>query len=215
MRHERHITRCEKGSFDDTQIARCHTLPIGLQLQALWRSPKGADDMRYREQQTQELLDELHHTGGNITIYNNIFCGSDYLDEVIMGRIKSSDMVLLFSIDSAQLYQSKASDTWIYIWVVLDHAPDRCYMKKLVLPGGFIPGPKPPKIVDSFLMPGIHHLSAIQNEGLKIWDAQHDKVFVSKVFMLVACADVLGMAAISGLVGVRATSRSKAKMQGE
>jgi hypothetical protein len=178
-----------------------HTLPIGPQLQALWWSPEGADNMRYRERRTQELLDELHQTGGNLAIYNDIFCGSDYLEEVVAGRIKSGDMVLLFSIDGAQLYQSKASDTWIYIWVILDHAPDRRYTKKLVLPGGFIPGPKPPNIIDSFLIPGIHHLSAIQNEGLKIWDARRNEVFISKVFLLVACADVLGMAALSGLVG--------------
>ena len=147
------------------------------------------------------MLDELFQTGGNLAAYDDIFCGSDYLDEVLAARIKSGDMVLLFSIDGAQLYQSKASDTWIYIWVVLDHAPDCRYKKKHVLPGGFIPGPNPPKVVDSFLFPGIHHLSAIQNEGLKIWDAQRNNGFISKVFLLVACADVLGMASLSGLVG--------------
>src|ERR1700731_1899558 len=99
-------------------------------------------------------------------------------------------MVLMLSMDSAQLYRSKMSDTWIYIWVLLDHAPDVCYKKKHVLSGGFIPSPNSPKITDSFLLPGIHHVSTIQNEGPQIWDAEHDEKFVLKVFLLVACADV-------------------------
>jgi hypothetical protein len=88
-----------------------------------------------------------------------------------------------------------------YIWVVLDHAPDVRYKKRLVLPGGFIPGPNPPKITDSFLFPRVHHLSAIQNEGLQIWDAHRNEKFVSNPFLMVACADVIGMASLSRLVG--------------
>ena len=178
-----------------------YTLPIGPQLQALWRSPESARNIRYRERRTKDLLDELNNNGGNLSTYDDILCGSDYLDEVISGNIQSGDMVLMLSINSAQLYQKKASDTWIYIWVVLDHAPDVRYKKKHVLPGGFIPGPRPPKNLDSFLFPGLHHLSAIQNEGVKIWDAHSDQVFTSNIFFLLACADVLGMAPLSGLVG--------------
>jgi hypothetical protein len=69
-------------------------------------------------------------------------------------------------IDSTQLYESKQSDCWIYIWVLLDLAPDLRYKKKYVLPGGFIPGPKKPKNMDSFVYTGLHHLSALQKDGL-------------------------------------------------
>jgi hypothetical protein len=103
---------------------RFYTLPIGPQLQALWRSLEGAQDVRYRERRTNELLDELGHTNGELGTYDDIFCGSDYLEEALSGNIQSGDMVLMLSIDGAQLYRSKMSDTWIYIWVVLDHAPD-------------------------------------------------------------------------------------------
>ena len=79
-------------------------------------------------------------------------------------------MVLLLSIDGAQLYQSKHSDCWIYIWVILDHAPDMCYKKKYILHGGFIRGLNNPKNLDSFMLPGLYHLTTIQKEGLQIWD---------------------------------------------
>lgn len=79
-------------------------------------------------------------------------------------------MVLLLSIDGAQLYQSKHSDCWIYIWVILDHAPDMYYKKKYILHGGFIRGLNNPKNLDSFMLPGLYHLTTIQKEGLQIWD---------------------------------------------
>ena len=50
-------------------------------------------------------------------------------------------IVLLMSIDGAQLYQSKQSGCWIYIWVILDFAPDLHYKKLCVFLGGIIPGP--------------------------------------------------------------------------
>ncbi len=193
--------RYKEQAARNTPRQHFYTLPIGPQLQALWRSPEGARNIRYRERRTKELLDELENTGGDLSTYDDILCGGDYLEEVISGKIQAGDMVLMLSIDGAQLYQSKMSDTWIYIWVVVDHAPDVRYKKKHVLPGGFIPGPHPPKNLDSFLFPGLHHLSAIQNEGLKIWDAHLDHIFTSNVFFLLACADALGMAPLSGLVG--------------
>jgi hypothetical protein len=69
-------------------------------------------------------------------------------------------------IDSTQLYESKQSDCWIYIWVLLELAPDLCYKQKYVLPGGFIPGPKKPKNMDSFMYTGLHHLLALQKDSL-------------------------------------------------
>jgi hypothetical protein len=54
----------------------------------------------------------------------------------------------MLSIDSAQLYAHKASDCWIYIWVIMDLSPDEHYKKRHILPGGFISGPNKPKIMD-------------------------------------------------------------------
>ncbi|PBK73221.1 hypothetical protein ARMSODRAFT_1068079 [Armillaria solidipes] len=149
-----------------------HTMPIGPQLQAIWRSPDGAQSMKYRQHCTEIILEELQRTGDEkISIYHDFFDGTDYLQAVLDDKIKIGDAVLILSIDGAQLYRNKISDTWIYIWIILDCEPSVRYKKKNVLPGGIIPGPNKPKNTDSFLFPRLHHLAVIQKEGLLIWDS--------------------------------------------
>ena len=127
--------------------------------------------MCYRGKRTEQIFRELRANDGLVNTYDDVFCGQAYLDAVTQNKIQQHDMLLMLSIDGAQLYESKESDCWIYIWIVLDMSPDHRYKKKHVLPGAIIPGPKKPKIIDSFLFPGLHHLSAVQQEGLRIWDA--------------------------------------------
>ena len=78
----------------------------------------------------------------------------------------------------------------------MNHALDKHYKKCYVLPGGFIPGPNKPKNIDSFLFPGLHHLAALQNERLCIWDASRDVTFLSDLYLLFATADGPGLVAI-------------------
>jgi hypothetical protein len=195
---------CNEPRFDPrTELPRqqFHTIPIGPQLQALWRSAEGAKDIRHRSQRTTEILEQILRDNGVISVYDDIYHGRDYLSAVERGDIGPDDMVLMLSIDGAQLYAKKQSDCWISIWIILDHAPDARYMKKHVVPGTFIPGPNKPKNVDSFLYPSLHHLAALQKEGLKIWDAQEDRVFTSYPYLALATADGPGMTYLNGLVG--------------
>jgi hypothetical protein len=138
---------------------------------------------------------------GKIAECGDVCQGGGYLHAISKGKITLNDMVLLLSINRAQLYQSKHSDCWIYIWVILDHTPDMCYKKKYILPGRFIGGPNNPKHLDSFMFPGLHHLAAIQKEGLKIWDSERKVIFTSHPFFAFGTADGPGMTHLNGLVG--------------
>lgn len=131
----------------------------------------------------------------------DLYHGKDYLDAVLRGDIDEDDMVMMLSIDGAQLYRNKQSDCWIWIWVIFDYSPDMRYKKKHVLIGGTIPGPNKPKNCDSYLYPSMHHVSAIQKEGLKIWDARRDIVFTSYIYLALATADGPGMTYLNGLNG--------------
>ncbi|KJA14442.1 hypothetical protein HYPSUDRAFT_208676 [Hypholoma sublateritium FD-334 SS-4] len=176
-------------------------MPIGPILQALWRDPESARRFNYRRSKTQEIIETLHSNSGKLPAYDDFFHGSDYLEHVRNGSITDNDIILMFSIDGAQLYAHKASDCWIYIWVILDLNPEERYKKDFVIPGGFIPGPKKPKNLDSFLFPGLYHLSALQKERLSIWDAANNRLFKSLLFLGLNTADGPAMAYLTGLVG--------------
>lgn len=180
-----------------------YTIPLGPQLQALWRTPEGANNMHHRQRCTSQITEELKNpaNGGYIQEYSDIYHGREYLEAVARGDISTDDMVLMYSMDGAQLYQDKTSDCWIYIWVIFDLPPELRYKKKHVLPGGFIPGPNNPKNTDSFFFPGFYHLAALQKEGLRVWDSLEDRVFTSHPFLYLGGADGPGSVHFTGLVG--------------
>ena len=177
------------------------TIPIGPQLQARWRHPQTAKDLLYRWQKTEELMRERAATGEPPANFDDILCGDAYFNLVNDGRLNKHDSVLMMSVDGAQLYKNKTSGAWIYIWILLDFAPDKRYKIRNILPGGIIPGPENPGDLDSFLFPGLAHLSALQKEGLPIWDAYGQERALSFLFLLLVLADAMGMMELTGSVG--------------
>ncbi|KIK10591.1 hypothetical protein PISMIDRAFT_20254 [Pisolithus microcarpus 441] len=148
----------------------------------------------------QQIIEELRRTR-SISLVDDVTAGWDYLGVVLKGDIKKDDVVLMVSLDGAQLYESKQSDCWIYIWIILNLAPDKRYKKIHVCPGGFIPGPNKPKNINSFLFVGLHHLAALQCEGLCIWDASEDRFFTLDPYLLFTTADRPGLVCWDGMVG--------------
>ncbi|KAG1859452.1 hypothetical protein C8R48DRAFT_673988 [Suillus tomentosus] len=111
------------------------TIPIGPQLQALYRHPDSAHDMRYLHSRVQEVLVGLAQTG-EIPVFDDIAMGHDAIGAVLDGDIKENNIVLMVSLDGAQLYESKQSDCWMYIWVIINLSPDKRYRKVHVRPDG-------------------------------------------------------------------------------
>ena len=177
------------------------TIPVGPQLQAHWKHPQAAKDMYYWWEKTQELRQERAASGEPPGLYNDILCGTAYLDLVDEGTIGEYDTVLMLSIDGVQLCESKQSDCWIYIWILVDLGPDQCYKIRNILPGGVIPSPEPPGDPNSYIFPGLAHLSALEREGLPIWDAFHRRHSMSYLFLFLDLADLLTMVQLSGSVG--------------
>lgn len=176
------------------------TLPLGPQLQALWRHPQSVDKLRDRLRRTACALNQRESPGG-ILDYEDICCGSEYLDHVESGNILDDDMVLMISMDGAQLYRDKKSDTWFGIATMVDYNPAVRHLKESVLPLFAIGGPNPPKNYDSFLFPTFAHLSACQNRGLSVWDSLVKKRRISYPWFAFGTADTVGMAEMSGSVG--------------
>ena len=138
---------------------------------------------------------------GEIPVIDDVATGLDYLGPVLDGDIKENDIVLMVSIDGAQLYEHQESDCWMYVWIIINLSPQKRYQKDFVQPGGYIPGPNKPNNLDAFLFPAIHHLSALQKEGLKIWDAGRNLIFQSNLCLLFPMADGPGLVYWDGMVG--------------
>ncbi|KIK19394.1 hypothetical protein PISMIDRAFT_107676, partial [Pisolithus microcarpus 441] len=104
------------------------TIPLGPQIQAFYCDPDQACNMCYLHEHMQKIIAELQETG-SISLVDDIAAGWDYLGAVLSGDIKEDSIVLMVSLDSAQLYESKQSDCWLYIWIILNLAPDKWYKK--------------------------------------------------------------------------------------
>ncbi|KAG6893254.1 hypothetical protein C0992_010724, partial [Termitomyces sp. T32_za158] len=116
-------TICFEPCFDPEQLAKhgkkvprqqtC-TFPLGPQIQTLRRSTDGAEEMCYLEHKIKDVmeqLDNLEDEHGSNMIYDDIFCGSDFVEFADHVQITNKDTMVFISIDSVQLYQSKKSDT--------------------------------------------------------------------------------------------------------
>ncbi len=72
---------------------------------------------------TCTIISELAANNGLLSSYDDFFSGSNYLKNVKTGDIGGNDIVIMLSIDGAQLYAHKSSDCWIYIWVIMGPVP--------------------------------------------------------------------------------------------
>ena len=148
--------------------------------------------MRYRQ---------MRMAAGDTEDYDDILSGTAYLDQVREGKIDADNTLIMFSIDGAQLYQDKKSECWIYVYILLEMGPNERYKVRNILPGGIIPGPKAPDHLESFLFPGLAHISALQKEGLKLYDLYTQKIRVTIIIIFLILADAVAMAKLTGSVG--------------
>ncbi|KDQ10224.1 hypothetical protein BOTBODRAFT_116094 [Botryobasidium botryosum FD-172 SS1] len=197
-RYDLEVLKASKGKIKRAR-QEFHTVLLGPQLQAQRSTVEGAQDIRYRAQTTEKVFADLA-TNPKIPVYKDLIYGSAYLKAVQTGVIRAHDSVLVLSVDGAQLYRDKKSDCWIYIYLVVDYGPDLRYKKLRILPGGTIPGPNKPRNLDSFLFVGLHHLAALQREGLRVWDAIERDVVDNNPYLLLGTADGPGLACLNGFV---------------
>jgi len=69
---------CNEARFDSlTELPRqkFHTIPIGPQLQALWRSAESAQNMRHRTQRTNDILEKIRQGNGDLLVYDDVYYG--------------------------------------------------------------------------------------------------------------------------------------------
>ncbi|KAF8584574.1 hypothetical protein K439DRAFT_1646904 [Ramaria rubella] len=173
--------QCGAEQYDSQKLKYFYTIPVGPQLQALYRDPQMAERMQYRQHKTEEIIDQIIQDGNIVQTYEDVLNGSVYLDAVSRGDIGPNEITLL--------YLHTALDCWIYIWMVFELAPEYRYKQWSILPRGVVPGPRKPKNMDSFLFPGFHHIAALQKEGLRIHRALAEDYIKKQIYFVMGCAD--------------------------
>ncbi|KAK7461422.1 hypothetical protein VKT23_008600 [Stygiomarasmius scandens] len=180
---------------------RFYTIPLGPQIQAMRRHPDMSKCMNYFYSRTQECLQEYREKGV-VNDIDDLCAGTDIMQAIKDQCICENDTVLMISFDGCQLYRNKASDCWIYIWIIANFPPKYRYQKICVVAGAIIPGPQKPKNADSFIFPGLYHIAAINCNGiLPVWDAYRNAKYSSWLFLLFGLADSPGMVYFNGMVG--------------
>jgi hypothetical protein len=157
--------------------------------------------MGHRRHHIAKIFQGLDANDGHIHSYSEIYHEFEYIEACCRGDIAPCDTVLMHAMDGAQLYRDKEPDCWIYIWILQELAEELQYQKKYVMVGGIIPGPHHPTHIKSFLFPGLHHVLALQTEGLWVWDALEKKIHVSYIFFYIATANGPGSVHLTRLVG--------------
>ncbi|KAI0632910.1 hypothetical protein C8Q77DRAFT_1218345 [Trametes polyzona] len=199
--HLEQCPKCNEPRYDELKLHKkngakkighqhTYTMPLSLQMQAQYRNPEGAMAMGYLAKIVEDVLAELETTGG-LKTFDDVSHGSLFWGAYAAGQIGANDDIVMLSINGAQLYRSKKSDCWIYIWVILNLGPDKRYRCKYALPGAVIPGPNHPKDLDLFLFPGLFH----------IWDTSKGLILLVYIFLALILADGPAMALMSEMVG--------------
>lgn len=179
-----HAPQYELHSPRDTPIPwqQFHTIPILPILQVLCRNPRTAERFNYlwehiTNYRTAHAAAQAAGQRFSRNIFDDFDTGSDFSLAILNGKIGVDNTVLMFSIDSAQLYHNKQSDCWIGTFTILNFSPDIHYLKDSIFPAFTIPGHRPPIYHNSFLTPTLEHLSTLQKEGLEFmmqhWEGCH------------------------------------------
>jgi hypothetical protein len=93
---------------DRAPCHKFHTIPIGPQIQALYHAPESAKYAHYLCEEQSCVLSKIHSKGCLAEYLDALHC-TDLIDAFEDGHIEEDDIVLMFSIDGAQLYAKKAS----------------------------------------------------------------------------------------------------------
>ncbi|KAH9915963.1 uncharacterized protein BXZ73DRAFT_54031 [Epithele typhae] len=118
---------CSSSRYDQKKraVRTYYMFPLAPQLLAHYSSSESAHDMRHRQRRMPAIIDQVLRSNGNVDHISDVYEGSDFWEACLQGRIKDDDICVILSMDGAQLFAHKASNCWIYIWILLDVAPEK------------------------------------------------------------------------------------------
>jgi hypothetical protein len=179
-----------------------YSIPLLSQIQAQWHTPSGSNKMQYafcKLKRNQAASDAS--LDGTLDSQSDIFSGASIIDKFRAGELRRFDTMMCISMDGAQLYRSKESDTFIYTWIFLNLPPNVRYKKNHLAPAFIVPGPKKIKHPESFAYPSMHEARVLMDPGFKIQDGLTGQKEQSNLAVLAGLANGPCMTQLFGTAG--------------
>lgn len=117
------------------------------------------------------------------------------------GENMAYDVFIAASADGFQAFKNKDYDVWPVAAILYNLPPDQRYLIKNVLPLGFVPGPREPKNLQSFLAPLFNEVKRILEAGgeeLTFFDGVTRRV---RLHLIWFTGDLPAVAKSAGVVG--------------
>jgi hypothetical protein len=202
--------KCTQERWDESSGKRkprkeFFSILLSPQIQARFAHPASARLMKAGITAVRDNLAAAEASGdGSVPLFHDVATGKALLDHFRHNDVGSHDVLVMWTYDGIQVYADKESDMWIGGWIFLNlpaGGESGRYKKVSMAPGLFVPGPKKPQVIESFLYPSYHHASALTRQGTKVFDADVRQTHLSKLHVVIAGADGPAMAGLDGSGG--------------
>lgn len=172
-------------------------LPISHRIKSMWASRDIAEMMKsYR---AKFML-------GASNIRTDYWDSDLYKDIHARGMLTNlTDMGFLLTADGVSLFQIGSFEVWPIFLINLNLPPLERVKEDNILSIGFIPGPKAPVDLESFLRPLVDELHVLL-KGYKVHDAHANKTFTLRGSVVLVSGDMPAMAKLMAMKGPNAYS---------
>lgn len=123
----------------------------------------------------------------------------------------TNDLGFCAGFDGTKAFKTRKDRfVWPIILTCLNLPPEIRYKRKNVLVAGFVPGPKNPKNLDSFLTPLVEEFEILTDGIEGVWDAgaegtAKNKTFKMRAYLVLVTTDMVARAKILHLMGMHSS----------
>lgn len=120
-----------------------------------YQNPERSKELRYRANYT-------YNNNKDFKI-GDIFDGKRYQELLLHGFFDDErDVALIGAVDGYQIFRQKTDDCWVVLMINANICPQNRVKKENLMITSIIPGPKEPKIFNSFMYPIVNELKDLE-----------------------------------------------------
>lgn len=169
--------RCTTGNVEQ----KYHYFPIIPRLLIQWSNPGTAKLMK---EYPRSCIAEAQT--GVITDFWDADLFRNYQDTNILQEER--DMAFSISMDGVTVIRQKGFSVWPMVVVNLNLPPSERTKRHNMLLLGFVPGPREPKLIETFLQPFLRELTELE-KGIRAFDGHTREYFRLRGYLCVATGD--------------------------